>query len=89
MSSNKENPLWNLNELCSNWMVFFVFVSFLSVAGIYQHYKCIKMNNGKKFEDDKNINGMYIAICACAAIAGLLLLGAFIQRSKGLDLNVA
>ena len=47
--NNKENPLWNLNELCSNWMVFVVFVGFLSAAGIYQHYQCVKMNKEISF----------------------------------------
>lgn len=88
MSSNKENPLWHLNELCSSWIVFVIFVGFLAGAGIYQHYKCIKINNGDKFKDDKKISGMYIGICCCAAIAGLLILGAFIQKYKGLSLSV-
>ena len=84
----KENPLWNLNELCNNWMVFVVFVGFLASAGIYQHYKCIKINNGAKFKDDKNISGMYIGICCCAVLVGLLILGGLVQNSKGLGLNV-
>jgi hypothetical protein len=86
---NANNPLWNLNELCNNWMVFVVFVGFLAAAGIYQHYRCVKINNGAKFKDDKEINGMYIGICACAAVAGLLIISGFMQYSNSESLTVS
>lgn len=85
---NANNPLWNLNELCSNWMFFVIFVGFLSAAGIYQHIQCVKLNSGKRFQDDKDVSGMLIGIYVCAGIAGLLILSGMIQLYYGESLTV-
>jgi hypothetical protein len=77
------NPLWNLNELLNNWIFFIIFVGFLAGAGIYQHVQCVKMNNGKRFKDDKEINGLYIGTIVCAAIVALLILSGMYQIYLG------